>query len=70
MLMVLIIVWEYNWFLCFFLTTRDMSCDFTAIEMNETILNEYDVTFRRDDGKGINAHLYEDILEMLASFIK
>lgn len=40
-----------------------MSCDFAAIEMNDTISNECDVTFRRDDGKGINAHIYENILE-------
>lgn len=43
--------------------TSDMSCDFAAIEMNDTISNECDVTFRRDDGKGINAHIYENILE-------
>lgn len=36
-------------------TKSDLSCDFAAIEMNDTILNESDVTFRRDDGKDINA---------------
>lgn len=44
-------------------TRSDMSCDFAAIEMNDTISNECDVTFRRDDGKGINAHIYDEILE-------
>lgn len=44
-------------------TKNDMSCDFAAIEMNDTISNKCDVTFRRDDGKGINAHLYDENLE-------
>lgn len=44
-------------------TKSDMSCDFAAIEMNDTVSNECDVTFRRDDGKGINAHLYDENLE-------
>lgn len=44
-------------------TRSDISCDFAAIEMNDTISNECDVTFRRDDGKGINAHIYDEILE-------
>lgn len=44
-------------------TKSDMSCDFAAIEINDTISNECDVTFKRDDGKGVNAHTYEEILD-------
>lgn len=44
-------------------TKSDLSCDFAAIEMNDTILNECDVTFRRDDGKDINARVYDETLE-------
>lgn len=47
---------------CLF-TRSDISCDFAAIEMNDTMSNECDVTFRRDDGKGINAQLYDENLE-------
>lgn len=43
-------------------TRSDTSCDFAAIEMNDTILNECDVIFRRDDGKDINAHMYDETL--------
>lgn len=46
-------------------TRSDMSCDFAAIEMNDTILNECDVIFRRDDGKDINARVYDETLEKI-----
>lgn len=42
---------------------NDMFCDFVVIEMNDIILNECDVIFRRDDGKGINVYLYDENLE-------
>uniref|UniRef100_A0A8W8NZW6 Peptidase S1 domain-containing protein n=2 Tax=Magallana gigas TaxID=29159 RepID=A0A8W8NZW6_MAGGI len=48
----------------------DMSCDFAAIEMNDTILNECDVIFRRDDGKNINAHIYDETLEKIGFVYK
>lgn len=41
---------------------NDMSCDFAAIEINDTCLDKCNVIFRRDDGKDINAHLYNDNL--------
>lgn len=41
----------------------DIFCDFVVIEMNDIILNECDVIFRRDDGKGINVYIYDEILE-------
>lgn len=44
-------------------TTSDMSCDFAAIEINDRCFDNCNVTFRRDDGKDINAHLYSDNLE-------
>lgn len=47
---------------CVFRTT-DKSCDFAAIEINDTCLDNCNVTFKRDDGKDINAHLNNDSLE-------
>lgn len=41
---------------------NDMSCDFAAIDINDTCLDKCNVIFRRDDGKDINAHLYNDNL--------
>lgn len=41
----------------------DLFCDFVVIEMNDIILNECDVIFRRDDGKDINVCVYDEILE-------
>lgn len=48
---------------CCVFTRSDASCDFAAVEINETFSNECDATFRRDDGKKINAHVYNGVLE-------
>nr|XP_022304803.1 uncharacterized protein LOC111111906 isoform X2 [Crassostrea virginica] len=39
--------------------------DFAAIEIDESVSNECDVIFRREDGKKTNAHLYEGCMENL-----
>lgn len=36
-------------------TTREQSCDFAAIEINGSLVNENDIAFRRDDKKKTNA---------------
>lgn len=44
-------------------TTREKACDFAAIEIKESFLDKCDLTFRRDDGKKVNANLYTESLD-------
>ena len=44
-------------------TTRERHCDFAAIEINESVSSQCNITFKRDDGKLTNAHVYEGMLE-------
>lgn len=43
-------------------TTRDSSCDFAAIEINESFSSECDVALRREDNKEISAKVYNESL--------
>lgn len=44
-------------------TTRERHCDFAAIEINESVSAQCNITFKRDDGELTNAHVYEGKLE-------
>lgn len=44
-------------------TTREKYCDFAAIEIKETLVNECDIALRRDDKKKINAKVNTKRLE-------
>lgn len=44
-------------------TKKDSSCDFAAIEMNESFANKCDKAFRREDNKKISAKVYNESLE-------
>lgn len=46
-------------------TTRDKSCDFAAVKVNDSVSEQCDVTFRRDDRKKRNARVYTESLENL-----
>lgn len=39
-------------------STRDMPCDFAAIEINDSVSDNCDTTFRRNDNKKTNAKVY------------
>lgn len=47
-------------------TTRDSSCDFAAIEINESFLNNCDVPLRREDEKKTSAKVYDESLEQIS----
>lgn len=40
-------------------STRDMPCDFAAIEINDSVSDNCDTTFRRNDNKKTNAKVYD-----------
>lgn len=44
-------------------TKKDSSCDFAAIEINESFLNKCDRAIRREDNKKISAKVYNECLE-------
>lgn len=46
-------------------TTRAKSCDFAAVKVNDSVSEQCDVTFRRDDKKKRNARVYTESLEDL-----
>lgn len=46
-------------------TTREKSCDFAAVKINESVSDQCDVNFRRDDNKKRNARVYTENLEAL-----
>lgn len=46
-------------------TTREKSCDFAAVKINESVSDQCDVNFRRDDNKKSNARVYTESLETL-----
>lgn len=43
--------------------TRDRSCDFAAIEIEQRFSEKCEITFRREDKKKTNAHVYSKCLE-------
>lgn len=40
-------------------TTREKNCDFAVIEIDKTMSQDCDITFRREDSKKTNAHVYD-----------
>ncbi|XP_052695940.1 uncharacterized protein LOC128174417 [Crassostrea angulata] len=47
-------------------TTRDSSCDFAAVEINESFLNNCEVPLRREDEKKTSAKVYDESLEQIS----
>lgn len=47
-------------------TTRDSSCDFAAVEINESLLNNCEVPLRREDEKKTSAKVYDESLEQIS----
>lgn len=47
-------------------TTRDSSCDFAAIEINESFSNNCEVPLRREDTKKTSARVFDESLEQIS----
>lgn len=47
-------------------TTRDSSCDFAAVEIDESFLNNCEVPLRREDEKKTSAKVYDESLEQIS----
>lgn len=47
-------------------TTRDGSCDFAAIEINESFSNNCEISLRREDKKKTSARIFDESLEHIS----
>lgn len=46
-------------------STREKQCDFAAIEITDPVSDDCDITFRRNDNKKTNAHVYDGRIDDL-----